>query len=133
MPSRLESVPVLAQSTALIDAARFNALRVAIKRNKKPLRMKLAGLRGLELELNDDVWLVVDATNNDLPVIAWLSFQLEARTDLTAPIRCDLRFYHAHAGVIVNKVLDIADEYVRSTQSTSDVEPGQKVSPIKRS
>jgi len=107
MRSRLEDIPVFSTKSTLVDAACFNRVRLALLRIGNPLRMQLAGLRELDIQLEDDAWICVDRTLNDIPVIAWLDFACHERTALHEPIACTLNMYHAHAGMITDQVLEV--------------------------
>ncbi|MDH5376859.1 MAG: hypothetical protein OEX00_00880 [Gammaproteobacteria bacterium] len=108
MYTRLNEVPHLAEMNTTVDALHFNAIRVALLRLKPPIRLPLTGLRGLEILLEPDLWLVVDSSLNDLPVLAWSDFDVSHRDALHKPIACRMRFFHSHAAVIIGKVLDLA-------------------------
>ncbi len=108
MKSRIDEVPALWVIDAEVDAARFNRIRLALLRLGEPLRLELPHLRGLDLLLSRESWVCVERTMDDLPVIAWTRFESVGRRHLQAPVRCELRYYHGHAGVIVHTVLEDA-------------------------
>jgi hypothetical protein len=91
-----------------VAAENFNRVRLALSRLENPLRVALPGLRTLDFMLEDEVWAVVDRDLNDIPVLAWTDF--EHRSALHLPVRCILRYYHAHADVILDKALLRLDE-----------------------
>ena len=99
--SRLDSLPVLKSAPASVPAARYNRVRLALRRLENPLRLQLPGLRTLDMILEDDLWVIVDRDLNDIPVAAWSDFA--ARSSLHKPIHCTLRSYHAHAALIIDK------------------------------
>lgn len=105
MRSRIDEVPALWVIDATVDAAQFNRIRLALLRLGEPLRLALPHLRGLDLLLSRESWVCVDRTMDDLPVIAWTRFGSLGRRQLQAPVRCELRYYHGHAGMIVQTVL----------------------------
>jgi hypothetical protein len=109
MPSRIHEVPVLKSMPTIIDAAHYNRIRLALLRLENPLRFTLSHLRGLDVLLNDEAWVCVDRTMNDLPVLAWTDFETRGRSGLHEPVRCQLRFYHAHAGIIIKTLLQDID------------------------
>lgn len=106
MASRLDDVPVYAQRPDAIEAAHYNLWRRARQRFGHPLRLELPGLSGMELVLDDAAWLVVDARQFDLPVLAWVEFQDHDRA-LHAPVPCQLNYYHFAASRLRGKVLEI--------------------------
>jgi hypothetical protein len=118
MAHRLEDVPVYAQRPDAIEAAHYNLWRRARQRYGHPLRLELPGLSGLELILDDEAWVVVDARQFDLPVLAWVEFQDHDRA-LHTPVPCTLNYYHYAASRLRGKVLDIVqralDEKLHTT------------------
>jgi hypothetical protein len=111
LSARLQELPVYQRLPDSIDAHRFNRVRLALRRVANPLRFELAGLRGLDLSLEDEAWVCADRTLNDMPVLAWLEFAA-GRTALHLPVACQLRYYHAHAELIRARVLALIDEVV---------------------
>lgn len=105
MKTRIENVPKLKTERMLIDGARFNQVRLGLLRLENPLRLKLTGLRGMDIILDNTAWVCVDRTMYDLPVLAWTDFQYTDRSGLHEPIHCQLHFYHIHADLIIETVL----------------------------
>lgn len=105
MATRLEDVPVIKVKPALVGSDVYNTVRLALIRLEKPHRLSLPGLRGMDMVLNDDVWVCVDRTLYDLPVIAWTLFEKNTRDALHRPIGCQVNYYHIHANVIAETVL----------------------------
>ena len=104
MRSRLNDVPILKTTPTYIQAMYYNRVRIALSRIDNPLRIELINLRGLDIVIDDDVWVCVDRTLNDLPIFAWTDFEYSARTNLFEPVGCSLRFYH---NLICGTVLDL--------------------------
>ncbi|MDV3238423.1 MAG: hypothetical protein LOY58_06190 [Gammaproteobacteria bacterium] len=96
-----------------IDAACYNQVRIALHRLPRPLRIELPRHRGLELLLDEDGWLCVDAARNDLPVLAWHGFDLRGRSALHEPVVCRLDLYHIHAGLVMGTVLEDLERVLR--------------------
>lgn len=109
MAHRLEDVPVYAQRSDAIEAVHYNLWRRARQRYSHPLRLELPGLSGMELILDDTAWVVVDARQFDLPVLAWVEFEDHGRA-LHAPVACKLNYYHFAASRLRGKVLDILQQ-----------------------
>ncbi|MCG6970761.1 MAG: hypothetical protein LJE85_13430 [Gammaproteobacteria bacterium] len=107
MRSRLHDVPILKTTPTCIEAMYYNRVRIALSRIDNPLRIELINLRGLDIVIDDEVWVCVDRTLNDLPIFAWTDFEYNARQNLFEPIACRLRFYHNHADLICGTVLDL--------------------------
>lgn len=96
-----------------IEAACYNHARLALLRFGSPLRVGLPRHRGLEVILEDDLWLCVDATREDAPVLAWFDFATRGRAALHAPVPCQLELYHVHAGLVMGTALEALDEALR--------------------
>lgn len=105
MRSRLEDLPRYRTREDTLSAASFNQGRLALRRLGRPLRFPLPGLRTLEMVLDTDLWVCLDAGLSDFPVIAWLDFQA-ARSSLHEPIPCRVYTYHAHAEVVEPQILE---------------------------
>lgn len=89
-----------------IEAACYNKGRLALLRYGSPLRITLSKHRGLEVILNEEIWLCVDSLSNDLPVLEWREFNIHARDNLYKPIPCKLCLYHNCAGLIMGSAID---------------------------
>ncbi|BAU49998.1 hypothetical protein SVA_3462 [Sulfurifustis variabilis] len=127
MSDRLRDLPAYHVVSDTIEAQRFNQVRLALRRVGNPLRFELGGLRGLDLSLEDEAWVCVDRTLNDMPVLAWLGFATAARAGLHLPVACELRYYHAHADMIRARVLalmdDVLDARLRAAEPAPDPSP----------
>lgn len=106
----LDDIPVFDRSRRTVPASYFNRAKLALLRLGKPLRLNIEGLRNLDLILDDDLWVCVDSSMNDLPVIAWLDFETVHRSALHEPIGCEIRYYHSHAGMIRDRILEAMDK-----------------------
>jgi len=96
-----------------VDAACYNQVRIALRRLQRPLRVALSRHRGLDLLLDEDGWLCVDAARNDLPVLAWHGFDTHGRSALHEPVVCRLDLYHIHAGLVMGTVLEDLERILR--------------------
>lgn len=96
-----------------IEAACYNHVRLALRRFGAPLRLGLPRHRGLEIILEDDLWLCVDAAREDTPVLAWFDFATRGRASLHTPVPCRLELYHVHAGLVMGTALEALNEALR--------------------
>ena len=124
MRSRIDEVPKLRSENAVIDAGRFNRIRLALLRLGSPLRVPLTGLRGMDIIVDNKAWVCVDRTLYDLPVLAWTDFGFTERPGLHKPVNCVLHFYHVHADLITETVLAtlvqaLSEQLAQNTVSTS--------------
>lgn len=110
--TRHDEVPVYEQRAGNLDAALYNHVQLALKRLGKNLRLAIPGLKTLDLILQSDGWIVVDRALNDLPVAAWSDFHRADGRALHLPVACRIRLYHAHAGIILQRVLDDMDRWL---------------------
>ena len=58
--------------------------------------------------IEDKMLAIIDRALNDIPVVAWTDF--EHRTTIHEPIACTLRYYHAHADLIIETALAALDK-----------------------
>jgi len=96
-----------------IDAACYNQVRRALRRIGQPLRVSLPRHSGLEIILDEDGWLCVDAAHDDFPVLAWHAFEVRDRRAVHEPIACRLNLYHLHAGLVMGTALDALQEALK--------------------
>lgn len=113
MAMKLDDVPVIKIKPAIIEADKFNRVRLGLLRLENPLRFALPGLRGMDVIINDKAWICVDRTLYDLPVLAWTEFETLDRMGLHDPVRCKLYHYHVHANVIAGTVLNTVDRLLQ--------------------
>ena len=112
MYSKFNDIPVLKAVPTYIEAAYYNRVRIALNRISNPLRLPLINLQGLDFILQDDVWICVDRSMNDLPILAWTDFNLRDRSSLLASVACQLRFFHSHADLVCGSVLGMAERQI---------------------
>ena len=117
MKSRLTDIPILKAIPTYIEAAYYNRIRIALKRLDSPVRIELINLRGLDIIIDEEAWVCVDRTMNDLPILAWTDFEIRHRTSLSESIGCQLRFFHSHADLICGSVLGIAQRQIEERLS----------------
>lgn len=102
---RLAKLPAYHTEHGLISARRFNQVHIALNRLGSPLRFPINGLRSLQMIIDDESWVCVDASLNDMPIVAWTDFQTQGRDNLHEDIACLVSQYHAHAALIVETAL----------------------------
>jgi hypothetical protein len=106
MRSRLDNIPIYDTRESKIRAQDYNLVKIALKRLGSPIRVEIPNLRTLDFILEDDLWVIVDRSLNDIPVIAWLNFKDHERTSLHESIVCERRTYHTHAMIIIDKAIE---------------------------
>ncbi len=114
MVTRINDMPVYGAQTEQMEASLYNLWRRARLHLHMPLRIELPGLKQMVLIVEDDCWVVVDQSQYDLPVLAWVDFQDTGRTTLHKPVTCTLNFYHYLASHLREKVLARMGEALKS-------------------
>lgn len=104
--TRHNEVPQLASRKGKVDALYYNQVQTALKQLGPQIRLKIPKLKHLDLILQKDAWIVVDTVLNDIPVVAWTIFETENRDSLHEPIKCEIRFFHFAASMILNRTLE---------------------------
>ncbi len=89
-----------------VEAEDYNRVRLALSRLSTPLELELTSMRCLEMLVTDKFWLCTDSCVGDQPIMAWTAFETSGRSALDAPVPCELRLYHAHAGMVMGEVLE---------------------------
>jgi len=117
MKSRIDEVPKLKTLPAVIDGRRYNLVALGLRRLKGPLRLPLAGLRGMDLLVDKEAWVCVDRTLYDLPVIAWTGFSPASRRAIHEVVPCLLHYYHINAELITESVLATAMKEIQKRLS----------------
>jgi len=105
MKSYLTDIPVYQTLKTTVSAEHFNLVQIALKRLGSPIRLELPKLRTLDFLLDQETWIIVDRSLNDIPVMAWLDFETKDR-GLHEPLNCTLNLYHAHADIIHPRVIE---------------------------
>lgn len=105
MKSYLTDIPVYETIITTVSAEHFNLVQIALKRLGSPIRLELPKLRTLDFLLDEETWIIVDRSLNDIPVMAWLDFETKDRS-LHEPLKCTLNLYHAHATIIQPRVIE---------------------------
>ena len=104
--TRHDEVPQLGARAGKVDAVFYNHVQTALKQLGSQIRLKIPKLKHLDLILQNDAWIIVDITLNDVPVVAWTNFETRGRTSLHEPIQCEIRFFHYAASMILNRTLE---------------------------
>ena len=104
--TRHDEVPQLGSRAGKVNANYYNHVQTALKRLGNQIRLRIPKLKHLDLILQKDAWIVVDITLNDIPVVAWTNFETEGRDSLHEPIKCEIRFFHFAASMILNRTLE---------------------------
>jgi hypothetical protein len=124
MKTRVDDVPVYEAMASAVDANHYNRIHIALTRLGSPLRYNLPRLRGLEILLDEHLWVVVDARSGDLPIVAWSDFEVAHRGGIDQPVACRLRLYHAQGGIITTSALDQIGEALARDLAERDVRMG---------
>ena len=104
--NRHNEVPPLSVRDAKVDANAYSHVLVALKQLGKQVRFRIPRLKHLDLILQKDAWVVVDRALYDYPIITWTDFELQGRENVTDPIQCKIRYFHANATMIKSRTLE---------------------------
>jgi len=121
MYTRHDEVPVYRYSESVINAVHYNTVQTAHKRLGGEIRLTIPRLKTLDLILQRDAWIVVDRALNDIPVAAWTNFETTQRDALHAPVKCQLRLYHANGEIIINHVLEAMELLLGERLNEADI------------
>ncbi len=108
--SRVADLPIYAQRDDQLESTLYNLWRRAKMHFNMPLRIEFPDRAGLILILEEHEWVCADASQNDLPVIAWVDFQDQGRDELHLPIGCKLNYYHYAASKLRLPALQLMQE-----------------------
>jgi len=120
MFTRHNEVPALSTWPDKVAAAHYNIVHRALIRRPEGIRLKLPGLKTLEMILQNDAWIIVDRAFNDIPVAAWTNIDADCDRALNDPVECELRYFHGHAGMITKQVLELMDELLNEQLKEGD-------------
>ncbi|MCW8882868.1 MAG: hypothetical protein OQL17_04835 [Sedimenticola sp.] len=125
MYTRHNEVPIYEHRAGLIEAAHYNRVKTAFKRLGREIRLVIPRLKTLDLILQQDAWIIVDRAFNDLPIAAWLDFEVAQRDALHTAVHCQLRLFHANADVVIKRALEamelILEERLANAETTHQV------------
>lgn len=107
MYSRLADFPVFDEYPSRIPAEVWNVWRRTRRRWPRvaQLRFALPGLVPMEIVLEERLWVCVDPTLCDAPMLVWKHFADAGRVDLAAPVACTVLQYHFGGSRIREPVL----------------------------
>jgi len=105
MKRYLDDIPVYESTRSSMSAEHFNLVQIALKRLGSPIRLELPKMRTLDFLLDEETWIIVDRSLNNIPVMAWLDFETKNR-GLHEPLECTLNMYHAHASIIYPRLIE---------------------------
>lgn len=127
MYTRHDELPNLSAWPSRVEARYFNVACRALTRKPAGYRLELPGLKSMDMILQAGAWIVVDGAHNDVPVLSWSGFDCDGTRALHEPVACELRYFHGHAGMIVNKCLAAMEEVLRKMMEDGAREPGARV------
>ncbi len=110
MEFQAREIPPIRTVPKIVEARRFNRVRLALLRLGSPLRLQLSGLRGVDVILSRHMWLSVDRVQNDLPIMALTDFATANRFSLHEPVPCHVHLYHNHAGLVMSLIMEAIDQ-----------------------
>lgn len=118
--TRHDEVPQLSSRAGKVEAHYYNHVQTALRRLDRQIRLKIPKLKHLDLILQKDAWIIVDKALNDYPIAAWTHFETKGRESLHEPIRCEIRYFHYAASMILNRTLKEMDQILGEELATED-------------
>lgn len=122
--TRHNEILILDSKPGEVEAKYFNVAQTALKRISSQWRFKIPSLIHLDLIVQDDAWIVVDRTLNDIPVACWTKFDTSKRDNLHQPVSCEIRIYHFAARAVLQKTLDEMESSLREALIKQAKQPG---------
>lgn len=129
--TRHDEVPILSTRPGKVNALYYNHVQTALKHLGDQIRLTIPKLKHLDLIIQKDAWVIVDKVLNDVPVVAWTSFEIKGRDSLHEPIKCEIRYFHYAASMIMNRTLE-AMELMLGELENSLPEETSNVLPLKK-
>lgn len=129
--TRHDEVPQLSTRPGKVNALYYNHVQTALKHLGNQIRLTIPKLKHLDLIIQKDAWIIVDKVLNDVPVVAWTSFETKGRDSLHEPIKCEIRYFHYAASMIMNRTLE-AMELMLGELEQSLPDKKSDVLPIKK-
>ncbi len=107
MYPRLADFPVLDAYPSCIPAPVWNAWRRTLRHGPRveQRRFDLPTLVPFQAILEERLWVCVDPTLGDSPVVAWQRFADAGRSDLSAPVACTVLQFHFGASRFRGRIL----------------------------
>jgi hypothetical protein len=105
MSDWLDRYPPLRVMRKHIAVEDYNCIRLGLIRSSPPSYLPLKSFCYLNAVLDETAWECIDECQNSVPVLAWTGFETGQRSVLHAPMECELRLYHTHAGLVMGSGL----------------------------
>jgi len=121
--TRHDEVPQLSARAGKVDALYYNHVQTALKHLGNQIRLTIPKLKHLDLIIQKDAWIIVDKVLNDVPVVAWTNFETKGRDSLHEPIKCEIRYFHYAASMIMNRTLEAMELMLGELEQSL---PGEK-------
>lgn len=102
----LWGMPAYEEYPHRVSAEVYNIWRRYWRKSPKSLKFDLEGIPPMGLDLSENLWVCVDISFNNAPVIAWSDFQAEDRP-LHEPIPCTVTQFHFGASQIREQALQV--------------------------
>lgn len=111
--SRLSEVSVYSMRETHVPAVNYNHVMLTLLRLNDTVRFSLPGFQHIDVIIDRDSWVCVDTSLDEMPMVAWLNFDVKGRDNLFQPIRCTLNYYHFMSSVIAQNALEHIDDQLR--------------------
>ncbi len=122
MTSPFAGMPFLRRTEDAIPAETWNLWRRWRRRFGSRLEMPLTCRPGTGLLVTDEYWVMVDVTNQGVPLILWTEFATEGRDALHADMPCFVQYYDYPGARFHDAVLKEVTERMRQDLTRADRE-----------
>jgi len=112
MMQRLHDIPVYSTLETQVPAEYYNRIKLTTLRLGGAVRFGLKGFQYVDVIIDNDSWVCVDTSLDDLPMVAWVDFNVRGRDNLYQPITCTLNYYHYMSGLIARDALPNIDAHL---------------------
>ena len=130
--NRHNEVQPMKSTSSNVNAVYYNHVQTGLKRLNNSLRYEIPTLKHLDLILHEDAWIVVDTMLNDMPILAWTNFKVEHRETLHEPIKCEIKFFHYAAEMIMDKTLEAMELLLGEELDNELSEDSSDIIPFKK-
>ena len=101
----LWGVPALEEYAHRVPAQAYNLWRRCWSRRRAGLRFDLQGLPPMALDLEERLWVIVDTSLNDMPILAWSDFR-DADRALHEAVPCTVTHFHFGASTLRDRAIE---------------------------
>lgn len=130
--TRHNEILILNRRPGKMEAHYFNHVQAALRKFGPQIRLRIPGLKHLELLIQRDAWVVVDLVLSEYPVLCWTNFEVKSRENVHDPIQCEVRYFHYASSMIYNKTIKGMDAMLSDLLNENIAGEKHSVIPFKK-